>query len=116
MTPIGSPETSISNQPTSRNNPEDGRIHFNRGESLRLRTIKESSKDSSSVPLQASHIAFRTAWNVLAMHDTLLARRTWDPVKYQLSYDKNYTKWPHSARHPTSRHWLFRFTNSITIC
>ena len=30
-----SPETSVLNQPTLRNNPEDGRIQFNRSGSLR---------------------------------------------------------------------------------
>ena len=40
MGPIGSPETSVSNHLTPRNNPEDGRIQFNRGGSLRSRTTK----------------------------------------------------------------------------
>ena len=31
MRVIGSPETSVSNSRTSRNNPEDGRIYFKRG-------------------------------------------------------------------------------------
>jgi hypothetical protein len=34
----GSPETSVLNQPTLRNIPEDGRIQVNRSESLRSRT------------------------------------------------------------------------------
>jgi hypothetical protein len=34
------PETSVLNQPTLRNNPEDGRIQVNRGESLRYRMYK----------------------------------------------------------------------------
>jgi hypothetical protein len=40
MRPIGSPETSVLNQRTVRNNPEDGRIHFNRGESLPSRVVQ----------------------------------------------------------------------------
>jgi hypothetical protein len=34
METIGSPETSVSNHRTPHNNPEDGRINFNRGGSL----------------------------------------------------------------------------------
>ena len=37
MEQVGSTETSVLNHLKSRNNPEDGRIHFNRGESLRSR-------------------------------------------------------------------------------
>ena len=37
--PICSRETSVSNHLTRRNNPEDGRIHFNRGESIPCRKI-----------------------------------------------------------------------------
>ena len=37
MGPIDSPKTSVLRQPTLRNNPEGGRIQFNRGESLRSR-------------------------------------------------------------------------------
>ena len=37
MGPIGCPETSMRNQPTLRNNPEDGRILVNRSGSLRSR-------------------------------------------------------------------------------
>jgi hypothetical protein len=36
MEPTGSPETSVLNQLTPRNDPEDGRIQFNRGESLAI--------------------------------------------------------------------------------
>jgi hypothetical protein len=43
MKPIGSPETSVSNHLTPRNNPEHGRIQFNRGGSLRSRTAKQCS-------------------------------------------------------------------------
>ena len=39
MGPVGTPETSFSKQLTSRNNPEDGRIQFYSGGSLRLRII-----------------------------------------------------------------------------
>ena len=35
MGPIGSPKTSVSNHLTPRNNPEERRIQFNCGESLR---------------------------------------------------------------------------------
>ena len=38
MGPIGSRETSVLNQITPRNSPEDGSIQFNRGGSLRSRT------------------------------------------------------------------------------
>jgi hypothetical protein len=41
--PIGSPEPSISNHFTLCNNPEDGRSHFNRGGSLRSRTVQCTS-------------------------------------------------------------------------
>ena len=37
MGPIGSPETAVLNHITPPNNPEDGRIYFNRGESQRSR-------------------------------------------------------------------------------
>ena len=37
MEPIGSPETSVSNYLTLRNDPEDGVIQFNRTEHLRSR-------------------------------------------------------------------------------
>ena len=40
MGPIGSSETSVFNKLTLRNNPEDGRIHFNRGGSLRSRIFR----------------------------------------------------------------------------
>jgi hypothetical protein len=36
---ISSPETSVSNHLTPRNNPEDGRVHVNRGRSLRFRML-----------------------------------------------------------------------------
>ena len=36
---IGSPETSVLNHFTPCNNPEDGRINFNRGGSLRSRMV-----------------------------------------------------------------------------
>jgi hypothetical protein len=35
--PLSNPETSVSNQLTLRNNPEDGRIRFKRGGSVRSR-------------------------------------------------------------------------------
>jgi hypothetical protein len=38
---IGSPETSVLNHLTGRNNPEDGRIQFNSGGSLRSRICNE---------------------------------------------------------------------------
>jgi ABC-type branched-subunit amino acid transport system ATPase component len=38
MGPLGSPETSVSNHLTGRNNPEDGRIQFNRGQRQRSRS------------------------------------------------------------------------------
>jgi hypothetical protein len=44
MGPIGSPETSVLNQFTPRNNPEDGRIQFNSSGSLRGRKNKEMNK------------------------------------------------------------------------
>lgn len=37
---IGSPKTSVSNCRAPRNNPADGRIHFNRGGSLRWRRLE----------------------------------------------------------------------------
>ena len=37
---ISSPETSVRNRPTLRNNPEDGRIQVNRSGSLRSREVK----------------------------------------------------------------------------
>jgi hypothetical protein len=37
MVSIGSPETPISNHHTQRNNPQDGRIRFKKGGSLRYR-------------------------------------------------------------------------------
>jgi hypothetical protein len=39
MEPIGSPETSVLNQLTQRNNLEDRRIQLNGGESLRSHTV-----------------------------------------------------------------------------
>jgi hypothetical protein len=36
MERIGSPETSVLNRLTPRNNPESGKIHFNSGVSLKL--------------------------------------------------------------------------------
>jgi hypothetical protein len=39
-TRTGSPKTSFSHRLTPRNNSEDGIIHFNRGESLTLRTFR----------------------------------------------------------------------------
>ena len=44
MGPIASPETSVSNHLTPRNNPEDGRIQFNRGGSLRSRQVQNFMK------------------------------------------------------------------------
>jgi hypothetical protein len=41
--PISSPETSVSNHPTACNNPEHGRIQFNRGRSLRYCVFRKSS-------------------------------------------------------------------------
>jgi hypothetical protein len=38
--PIGSPETSVSNHITQRNNPEDGVIHFNGGGSLLSHSVR----------------------------------------------------------------------------
>jgi hypothetical protein len=37
--PIGSPETSVSNHLTPRNNPEDVKIQYNRGGDLRSRKL-----------------------------------------------------------------------------
>jgi hypothetical protein len=39
MVPIGCPETAVLNQPTLRNNSEDGRIQVNRSGSLRYLII-----------------------------------------------------------------------------
>jgi hypothetical protein len=41
MEPIGCPETSVLNPLTPRNKPENGRIQFNRGESLQSRKKKK---------------------------------------------------------------------------
>jgi hypothetical protein len=42
MGPIGIPETSMLNQPTLRNNPEDGRLQVNRSVNLRYRLALSS--------------------------------------------------------------------------
>jgi hypothetical protein len=44
--PLCSPETSVSNYLTSRNNPEDGRVQFNFGGSLRYRILSVVLKTS----------------------------------------------------------------------
>jgi hypothetical protein len=43
MEPIGSPKRSVSNQPTSHNNPENWRIQFNHGGSVRYRITNLNS-------------------------------------------------------------------------
>jgi hypothetical protein len=47
MGPTGSPETSVLNQRTPSNNPEDGIIHFNRGGSLRSQVVRKLSLSTS---------------------------------------------------------------------
>jgi hypothetical protein len=41
---IGNPETSVLSHLTPRNNPEDGRIHFNRCGSIKLFTLLAPSR------------------------------------------------------------------------
>jgi hypothetical protein len=55
--PICSPETSVSNYLTQRNNPEDGRIRFYRGRSLRFHKNKWLFVQKIDVSF-AGHIAF----------------------------------------------------------
>jgi hypothetical protein len=45
---LRSPETSVSNHVTPRNNPEDGRIQFNRGRSLRLRSSNNNNATTTT--------------------------------------------------------------------
>ena len=45
---IGSPKTSVSTHLMPRNNPEDQRIQFNSGGSLRSRTVKSNIRSMSS--------------------------------------------------------------------
>jgi hypothetical protein len=52
MGPIGCPETSVLNQPTLCNNPEDGRIQVNYSESLRSRKIGRVLKQYASKHIQ----------------------------------------------------------------
>ena len=47
--PIGRPETSVSNQLTQRNNPEDRTIQFNRGGCLRCRKHVSTTNDKGEM-------------------------------------------------------------------
>ena len=59
MEPIGNPETSVLNQLMPRNDPQDGRVHFNRSESLRSRialiTIDQCKSLSSWPAIDRNH-------------------------------------------------------------
>ena len=55
---IGSPKTSVSNQCTAHNNPEDGRINFNSGGSLRLHLLLFQSFSIYLVVLGLAYFAF----------------------------------------------------------
>jgi hypothetical protein len=48
MGPIGNSETSVSNYLIPRNNPENGKIEFNHGGSLRFRTKRASAREMRS--------------------------------------------------------------------
>ena len=83
MEPIGNPETSVSNHLTSRNNPKDVIIHFNRDEACDL-TIR-----------------FRTALFCPECTDSTFLRKA-----------GKYVPQKHTSRHVTSRHITSRHVTS----
>ena len=59
MGPIGSPETSVSKPLTSRNNPQDGRIQFNRGRSPKISLTLNSAQSFNTNTFSNSDLVQR---------------------------------------------------------